>query len=205
VRQVQKAASGWRVSTESGAFEAERLVIATPADAAAGIVSGAAPEAAAALAGIPSPALAILHLAWPPDAFDHQPEGFGYLVVPQASRRILGCLWTASLFPGRAPDGQALLTIFLGGRLDPNAAGLSDSELLAVAAKDVRSAMGVRGEPRVVALTRWAHAIPQYERGHAARMAALAEAEAKCPGLAFLGNYRGGIAVGDVVRNALAG
>jgi oxygen-dependent protoporphyrinogen oxidase len=203
VRAVQMAGSGWRVSTESGAFEAERLVVATPSDAAARIVSAAAPEASAALAGIPSPALAILHLAWPTDAFERQPEGFGYLVVPQASRRVLGCLWTASLFKGRAPEGQALLTIFLGGRIDPNAAALSDSELVAVAAKDVRAAMGVRGEPRVVAVTRWARAIPQYDRGHAARMAALAEAEAKIPGLVFLGNYRGGVSVGDVVRNAL--
>jgi oxygen-dependent protoporphyrinogen oxidase len=95
-------------------------------------------------------------------------------------------------------------TIFLGGRRDPNAAALSDGELVAVAVKDVRAAMGVRGEPRLVAVTRWARAIPQYDRGHTARMAALAGAEASCPGLTFLGNYRGGIAVGDVVRNALA-
>jgi oxygen-dependent protoporphyrinogen oxidase len=205
VRQIQKAASGWRVSTDGGAFEAERLVIATPSDAAARIMSSPAPEAAAALSEIPSPPLAILHLAWPVDAFELKPEGFGYLVVPQSSRRVLGCLWTASLFPDRAPEGQALLTIFLGGRLDPNAAALSDSELVALAGKDVRAATGVRGDPRVVAVTRWARAIPQYDRGHAARMRALADCEARNAGLAFIGNYRGGISVGDVVRNALAG
>ncbi|HEV2063801.1 MAG TPA: protoporphyrinogen oxidase [Thermoanaerobaculia bacterium] len=205
VRQIERTQSGWRVATEGGAFEAERLLVAAPADASAALVKTIAPEASAALSAIPSPALAVLHLAWPANAFARPPEGFGYLVVPQASRRILGCLWTASLFPGRAPEGQALLTIFLGGRLDPNAAALSDSELVAVAAKDVRAAMGVRGEPRVVALTRWARAIPQYDRGHAARMKALADCEARCPGLAFLGNYRGGVSVGDVVRNALAG
>jgi oxygen-dependent protoporphyrinogen oxidase len=205
VRQIERAQSGWRIATEGGAFEAERLFVAAPADAAAALVKTIAPEASAALSAVPSPALAVLHLAWPANAFARPPEGFGYLVVPQASRRILGCLWTASLFPGRAPEGQALLTIFLGGRLDANAAALSDSELVAVAGKDVRAAMGVRGEPRVVAVTRWARAIPQYDRGHAARMGALAAAEARCSGLEFLGNYRGGISVGDVVRNALAG
>lgn len=204
VRQVQIAGSGWRLATESGAFEAQRLVVATSCDAAAQIVSAAAPEAAAALAGIPSPALAVLHLAWPVDAFERRPEGFGYLVVPQASRRILGCLWSASLFAGRAPEGQALLTIFLGGRLDPNAAALPDGELAAAAVRDVRAAMGVRGEPRVVAVTRWAHSIPQYDRGHLARVQTLAAAEARCPGLTFLGNYRGGTSVGDVVKNALS-
>lgn len=204
-RQVERVPSGWRVKTEGGAFEAERLVVAAPAGASAALAKTIAPEASAALASIPSPALAVLHLAWPENAFSRPPEGFGYLVVPQASRRILGCLWTSSLFPGRAPEGQALLTIFLGGRLDPNAAAFSDNDLVAVAGNDVRAAMGVRGEPRVVALTRWASAIPQYDRGHAARMRTLADCEARCPGLAFLGNYRGGVSVGDVVRNALAG
>ncbi|MGH9398805.1 MAG: FAD-dependent oxidoreductase, partial [Thermoanaerobaculia bacterium] len=106
-------------------------------------------------------------------------------------------------FSRRAPEGQALLTIFLGGRLDPEAAGLSDRELVAAAVRDVRAAMGARGEPRVVAVTRWAHAIPQYDRGHAARMKTLAAAEDNGSGLAFLGNYRGGISVGDVVKSAL--
>jgi len=204
VREITPAASGWRVATETGAFEAERLVLATPLGDASALLHAVSPEAAAALAAIPSPPLAVLHLAWPAGAFEQPPSGFGYLVVPQPSRRILGCLWTSGLFPGRAPEGHALLTIFLGGRLDPGAAGLSDSELVEAAVRDIRAAMGVSGEPEVVAITRWAHAIPQYERGHAARMRALAEAEAKCPGLTLLGNYRGGISVGDVVRNALA-
>jgi oxygen-dependent protoporphyrinogen oxidase len=204
-REVVKAGKSFRVGTEDASFEADRVVVASPAAAAASLVKKIAPAASAALDSVPSPALAVLHLSWPLDAFKRKPEGFGYLVVPQASRRILGCLWITGLFRERAPEGQALLTIFLGGKLDPNAPALDDKALTAAAVKDVRAAMGVKGEPRVVAVTRWAHAIPQYDRGHPARIAALGEAEAACPGLTFLGNYRGGISVGDVVKNALAG
>jgi oxygen-dependent protoporphyrinogen oxidase len=204
-REVVKTGSGFRVVTDSGDYEADRVQIAAPPDAAARMVRSMAPTASAALASVPSPALAVLHLSWPLDAFERRPEGFGYLVVPQAARRILGCLWITGLFGGRAPEGQALLTIFMGGKLDPNAPAMDDRSLVAAAVKDVRAAMGVRGEPRVVALTRWAHAIPQYDRGHAARIAALVQAECAIPGLAFLGNYRGGISVGDVVKNALCG
>jgi protoporphyrinogen/coproporphyrinogen III oxidase len=53
-------------------------------------------------------------------------------------------------------------------------------------------------------VTSWPRAIPQYERGHAGRIAALADAERRWPGLRFLGSYRGGISVGDVVREGLA-
>jgi len=203
-REISKTGQGFRVVTDSGDFEADRVQIAAPPDAAAVMVRRLAPGASAALASVPSPALAVLHLSWPLDAFERSPEGFGYLVVPQAARRILGCLWITGLFTGRAPEGQSLLTIFMGGKLDPNAPALSDSDLVAAAGKDVRAAMGVRGKPRVVALTRWAHAIPQYDSGHAARIEALAQAECAVGGLTFLGNYRGGISVGDVVKNALA-
>jgi protoporphyrinogen oxidase len=52
--------------------------------------------------------------------------------------------------------------------------------------------------------TRWERSIPQYTSGHLARIEVLGRAEACWPGLRFLGNYRGGISVGDVVRSALA-
>jgi protoporphyrinogen oxidase len=55
-----------------------------------------------------------------------------------------------------------------------------------------------------VHVTRHARAIPQYTRGHAGRLEMLAHAQRRLPGIHFLGNYRGGISVGDVVRNALA-
>jgi hypothetical protein len=35
-------------------------------------------------------------------------------------------------------------------------------------------------------------------------MDALAETERRLPGLSFIGSYRGGVAVGDVVRSALS-
>jgi oxygen-dependent protoporphyrinogen oxidase len=93
--------------------------------------------------------------------------------------------------------------VFLGGTRDPDAPSLSDDALTALATRDLEAEGIVRGDPERVLLTRWERAIPQYERGHAARIAALAAAEARWPGLHFLGNYRGGISVGDVVASAL--
>jgi oxygen-dependent protoporphyrinogen oxidase len=62
----------------------------------------------------------------------------------------------------------------------------------------------VRGPARAVLLTRWRQAIPQYERGHEDRIADLARAEQRWPSLHLLGNYRGGVSVGDVVRSGTA-
>jgi protoporphyrinogen/coproporphyrinogen III oxidase len=123
-------------------------------------------------------------------------------VVPQEGRRILGAVWSSSLFPGRAPDGQALVTVFLGGARDPKAESLSDEDVAEVAAKDTAAALGARGGLRTVSITRYTRSIPQYVAGHLRRIDVLARAESRWPGLTFFGNYRGGVSVGDVVKQA---
>ncbi len=195
---------GWRVTTASAEWDAGEVILAAPAAAAAELVRPFAPDAAAALAAIPHPPLAVLHLAWPVDSLARPFCGFGHLVVPDPSRRVLGGVWSSSLFPGRAPEGHVLVTVFLGGARDPGALSLSDVELVGAAARDLEAEGIVRGHPRLVLLTRWPRAIPQYEHGHGARIEALARAESRFPGLRFVGNYRGGISVGDVLASALA-
>jgi len=192
----------WKLSTSRGEREVDRVVLAAPAWEAARLVRSFAPEAADALAGIPHPFLAVVHLHVSPASLPGPFHGFGHLVVPQEGRRILGAVWSSSLFSGRAPDGQALVTVFLGGARDPEAAALSDGELTAIAAKDAAAALRAREEPRPVSITRYARSIPQYVAGHLARIDVLARAESRWPGLVFLGNYRGGVSVGDVVKQA---
>lgn len=200
VQSISPRADGWTVRTGAGELDADRVVLAVPAPKAAELVAGFAPEAASALAGIPQPPVVVLHLAWPDNALARPLEGFGHLVCNGPGRRILGAVWSSSLFPGRAPAGQVLMTVFMAGARDPGAIKLSDHELTELAARDLASQGLVRGAGRALLVTRWRHAIPQYERGHEQRIAELAGAEARWPGLHFLGNYRGGVSVGDVVR-----
>jgi oxygen-dependent protoporphyrinogen oxidase len=203
VTSVSPAGSAFRVGGSHGEMEAQEVILAAPAAEAATLVRGFAPDAAAALEAIPHPPLAVLHLAVSTAALRRPLVGFGHLVVPDPSRRILGAVWSSSLFPGRAPEGRALLTVFLGGARDPQAVEIADDALLDVAARDLEAEGLLSGRPELVMLTRWARSIPQYTAGHLARIDALARAEAQWPGLRFVGNYRGGISVGDVVKSAL--
>lgn len=198
-----RSGGGFTVRVTGGDVEADRVLIASPAHRAAALVEGFSPEASAALSAIPHPPLAILHFSWPESALPRPLVGFGHLVCPDPRRRILGAVWSSSLFARRAPEGRVLLTVFMGGTRDPGAPSLPDQDLAAAAAKDLEAEGLVRGEPRLVMLTRWEKAIPQYERGHDERIATLASAEARWKGLRFLGNYRGGISVADVVRSGL--
>jgi protoporphyrinogen/coproporphyrinogen III oxidase len=204
VRAIVPGRDRWTVSTQGKDFDADRVILATPAYRAGALISTFAKDAALALDAVSHPPLAVLHLSWPQASLPRALAGFGHLVASSANRRILGAVWSSSLFPGRAPDGRALLTAFLGGSRDPKALELSDAELIGAAARDLENEDLVRGQPEAVMVTRWPKAIPQYERGHGQRMETVADVERRFRGLRFAGNYRGGVSVAEVLRAGLA-
>jgi oxygen-dependent protoporphyrinogen oxidase len=199
VESMRRDGNRWVLAVGGEELHAESVCLATPARDAARLLRDLHPEAAAALDAVPQPPLVVLHLSWKGPI---PLPGFGHLVVPQPGRRILGAVWSSNLFPGRAPVGSSLVTIFLGGARDPAALDLSDEEILAVAKRDLDAVLPPRPEPAPVLVTRYARALPQYDFAHGDLLAKLENAESQSPGLTFLGNYRGGVSVGDVVRSA---
>ena len=123
-------------------------------------------------------------------------------VPRREQRRILGTLFSSSLFEGRAPKGHVLLTTFTGGRRNPEMTTLPDGDLSRTVAGEARSLLGA-GTPLWSEVVRWPLAIPQYTLGHLARVAAIDAAAASMPGLHFCANWRGGVSFGDCVRNGL--
>lgn len=200
VESVRRVGAGWVLSTGGEDVAAEAVFLATPARDAARLLRDVDAAASAALESIPHPPLVVLHAAL---SGPIPVSGFGHLVVPQPGRRILGAVWSSNLFPGRAPTGKSLLTVFLGGARDPAAIALSDAETLAVARQDLEAAFSRKLDLEAILVTRYARALPQYDFAHGERLAHLERAERALPGLTLLGNYRGGVSVGDVVRSAV--
>jgi oxygen-dependent protoporphyrinogen oxidase len=91
------------------------------------------------------------------------------------------------------------MTIFIGGDLDPSAYDLDDDEITGLIKRDLRRALGWNGEPRSLHIERWPRAIPQYDMRHGARLSQIEAAEGRWPGLHLLGNWRGGVSIGDRV------
>ncbi|HVE65862.1 MAG TPA: protoporphyrinogen oxidase, partial [Thermoanaerobaculia bacterium] len=199
VESIRRRGNGWRLGTAGEEIEAEAVCLATPARDAARLLKDLDPEAAAALESVPHPPLVVLHVGLRGPI---PRRGFGHLVVPQAGRRILGAVWSSNLFPGRVPDGASLLTVFLGGARDPAAIDISDADLLAAASRDLDAALGTRTALEPIRVTRYPRALPQYDFEHGQRLTRLARAERTLPGLTLLGNFRGGVSVGDVIRSA---
>jgi protoporphyrinogen/coproporphyrinogen III oxidase len=202
VTSIERVLDRWRVSIGDDALEAERVIIATPASAAADLIEGIDGGAAAALRGIVYPPVATITSVYRRDAVEHPLDGFGCLIPEVERRRVLGVIFSSTLFPNRAPDGRVVLTTFIGGARQPEIAGLGESELVTLVNQEHRVLLGVTTDAESYGLTRWQHAIPQYNVGHGRVLDAIAGAERRAVGVHLLGNYRGGVSVGDCVKSA---
>jgi oxygen-dependent protoporphyrinogen oxidase len=206
-RAVRHDGRGFVVEHEGGTVGARHVLLAVPAEAAAALLDEASAGRSRLLAELPYAAVAVVAAGYRRQDVAHRLDGFGFLRATGgggAGLRVLGCLFTSSLFPGRAPEGCVALAAFLGGRTDPEAAAWSDERLGAAVQEDLGRALGVRGEPLARVVRRWPRAIPQYERGHGRFVALQAELERELPGLHLAGNYLHGISVPDCVGNAAA-
>jgi len=191
------------VRTKGGeAYLARAVVIATPAHAAARILSEMAPAAAAALGTIPYAGLSVVCVGYPRQAVDHDLSGFGFLAPRGQGISMLGCIWTSSLFPFQAPEGRVLFRCMFGGATDPLDAQLPDDVLLDRVRQELHPLLGIRGDPELVRIYRHPQGIPQYTLHHGKILQAIGQAEARFPGLVFSSNAYRGIGLNDCVVSA---
>jgi protoporphyrinogen/coproporphyrinogen III oxidase len=180
--------------------EADAVVVAVPARALTSIgLPPALQEHLRPVRRVVAPSVVTIALGYRRDHVRHPLDGFGFLVPAAERSHLLGATFSSALFEGRAPPGYVLLTCFVGGTRAPGLATRPDSVLLKLIAADLRRFLGVTGAPVMTAITRWNHAIPQYDVGYAKVMAAIKATESAAPGLYLAGSYRGGTSLGDCI------
>jgi len=182
--------------------EASAVVLSIPSWHASKVLAPLDSEISGILGEIPPAPLAVVHLGFDDSQVGGRPNGFGYLVPRGEGVRILGTLWSSSIFPGRAPRGQVLLTTMVGGAHDPGAVNLDDGDLLELVEHDLRKTMGIGAPPLFSRIFRHPRGIPQYTIGHPARLEAMEERLKAHPGLLVSGNSYRGISVNSCVEEA---
>jgi oxygen-dependent protoporphyrinogen oxidase len=202
--RVERLESGWRVHGEGHApIDADAVVLATPAYASAKLLAEVAPAAVAPLEGIPYAPAAVIGYGAPTAQLPRPLDGFGYLIPTHEHRKLLGVLWTSTLFEGRAPKDQSLLRVIVGGARSPELLDLDDAGMIKVVREELSITMGgPMPEPSFARVVRWKHAIPQYVLGHLDRVAAAEAAIADQPGLYLAGNALYGISVAECIGRA---
>ncbi|UOD34178.1 protoporphyrinogen oxidase [Deferribacteraceae bacterium V6Fe1] len=93
-------------------------------------------------------------------------DGFGYLIPAKENRKILGALFTSSIFPERVKNGKKLVRVIMGGDRNRWILDKSDEELLDIAFNEIKDTLKIKNKPESRIFFRWEKAIPQYYIGH---------------------------------------
>lgn len=204
VTQLRRGPKGWTVGAAYQPSELyDAVVYAAPAHCADEVdLAFDGGDRLKTIASITHPPIGVLALGFRREDVTHPLDGFGFLVPEVERRHVLGAVFSSSLFAGRAPDGHVLVTAFVGGVRNPDLANADLSTLTARVLDDLRSLIGVRGEPTFRAFQLWPKAIPQYTLSYGRFKEIMDEAERRNPGLALAGSYRDGVALGDVLLSA---
>ncbi len=204
VTRLSRTLSGWTVQYRSAGRElhAEHsavLYAGTAYDLAKLEIAALEHVNLSVFAGVRHPAVASVVLGFQRADISHPLDGFGMLIPKLEGFKILGTIFSSSLFPHRAPAGHVTLTSYVGGERYPELAELPEHELCELVCRDLHALLGVHGAPTFVQCIRHARAIPQYNLGYQAFRDLISEIEMRAPGLIFAGHYRDGISVGDSI------
>ncbi len=172
--------------------EFDAVIVAAPSQHAAHLLGPVDRSLATDLATIQHAGCAVVIAAYAREQVGHPLDGFGF-VVPQVERRdIIACTFSSVKYAGRAPTGDVLFRVFMGGATRPDLLEKEDSELLSIAARELRDLAGVRDDAKWARVARWPNIMPQYHVGHLALVDRIETTVASLPGLELAGNsYRG--------------
>lgn len=145
------------------------------------------------------PPVASVVLGFKQEEVVHPCQGFGALIPKIEGFKILGTIFSSSLFPNRSPGGHITLTSYIGGERYPELALLPPEKIYALVECDLQRLFGVKGEPTFRHCAIYPKAIPQYNLGYGRYQELMDQIEDRVPQFYFAGNYRHGISLSDSI------
>ena len=196
--------SRYLVELEDGSsLDSDSVILATPAFVSGTLLASFAPTLASDLQSIPYASTATVSLAYRQSDLPRELDGYGYVIPRREGRKALACTWTSTKFPHRAPEGYALIRVFVGraGQDIP----WNENDLLALAKEELNLTLGITAEPILSRVFMWDKAMPQYNLGHPEILKRIDAALENYPGLALAGNGYRGIGIPDCIHSGELG
>ena len=137
VTKLKQMESGWRISTSSGEVEHSAVIYAGTAYKLAELkLESQTASNFSSFSEIRYPPVTSVVLGFRHGDVKHPCEGYGMLIPKVEGFKILGTIFSSSLFPNRAPVGHILLTSYVGGERQPELALLPPDKLIAMTCED---------------------------------------------------------------------
>ncbi|MBL1213392.1 MAG: protoporphyrinogen oxidase [Ignavibacteriae bacterium] len=206
VEKVEKNESGYsiyyNVDGITNELKSDIVLSTIPAYITSKIFESIDPKLGSHLNEIYYPKVMLLYLGFRKSDIGRPLDGFGYLIPTLEKRKLLGAIWSSTIFPNRADEDYASFTIFVGGAQAAHLFDMDKSELINIVIDEFKDIMTTKYDPVFIKDMVWEKAIPQYNVGYIEHERYCDEFEKNNPGIFLSGNYRGGISVGDCVKNS---
>jgi len=192
----------YKLNGEDYSIETDVIVSTVPSFVASNIFEKFNKDFSEHCNSIYYPPVLVYYLVYKKEDIGHPLDGFGFLIPEKEKKSFLGALWSSVIFPFRSDDNYAAFTLFIGGSRNPDFVNIEREELLSKVRMEFEEIMQIKGEPAYSSNRFWEKAIPQYNIGYIEHERFFDEFERENPGIFISGNFRGGISVGDCIKNA---
>ena len=190
----------WQICLSGGEqITAQYLVLAVPAHVAARLLETSAPQLASHLKDMEYAPICVVSSAYERSQVANRLDGFGFMVPRREGLNTICTFWNSSLFTGRAREGTVLVTSFAGRETNSNLGPASEEECARTVTAENARILGISGEPVARLVWREPRALPQYNVGHARRVAEIGRILRELPNLSLVGNFLKGRSIGDCV------
>ncbi len=206
IHKVEKSDAGYKITYaqngEEKYFVSDKILSTLPAYVTANVFKKIDSELSNHLEKIYYPPVMALSLGFNKTDIGQALDGFGYLIPEKEKKSYLGAIWSSVIFEDRAEDDKAAFTIFVGGARSPELFEMTEDDLYKKVLTEFKETMKISAEPVFMKKKIWEKAIPQYNLGYIEHENYFEKFEKENLGLYLGGNYRGGISVGDCVKNS---
>ena len=148
------------------------------------------------------PPVLVVYLAYRKEDVGQPLDGFGFLIPPKENKKILGILFSSSIFPERAPKGYKLIRIIMGGDMGRWIVNKNREELIKIAYDEAKDILKFSGNPYLTEFFMYEKAIPQYYIGHSEKVKEIENILNKNIGLYIGGNTLYGIGINDCTHQS---
>lgn len=206
VISAEKGSGKWIVKYESNGgiseLQTDYVLSTVPVHTAEEIFSKIDPDFGKHSDTIYYPPVMVLYLGFRKNEIKRNLDGFGFLIPSKERKKFLGAIWSSTIFPGRCEEDNAAFTLFVGGARSPQLFDLDKNRLIDVVLNEFKEIMKIKSDPVFIKDRLWRKAIPQYNTGYIEHENYFDKFEKENPGIFISGNFRGGISVGDCVKNS---
>lgn len=200
VDSASNSNSGGTADSSTAGFDG--VVIAIPANWAAGLLDRCAPAVAAHCRSLRYASVVVVTMSYDAENVPEVAPAAGLLVPRSGPFHTTAVSFASCKWPHQERSGRVLFRVSMGHYSDPEPVRWDDEQLLSTVRAELAQLLGIEAEPVEVRISRWPDGFPQYEPGHLLRLAEIEAAlAAAAPGITLAGASFHGIGVPTCIRS----